>query len=550
LLTYATFALGVFGLFSRTAFLLLFAVTLAIGWQRLGGLIAVARALQQKWETGESLRSPLVSMCVVFIAAFAGMTAVVVVTPSITADALTFHLNLTRSYAASASLHTPAWIPYGWFPQAFEVLMTAPWLLGGQPAAQFVGVLFFPLALLVVAAIVRICGYSRAAAIVAVTIVVATPFIHWTGSVVKNDLMLAAWELAALYAVLRWRSTREFRWILLSAFFIALALQVKLVLLFGFVPIAVLWLIALWRQPRRVLAAAVLALVLIVFGSFSLLRTWLGTGNPFYPASASQAVERGTNASPGPWILRYMRIPWNVHFDGYRLFESSSPNPVGMATIVLLPCLFSSVGRKRSWAETACWVFVFAYLVYWVARAPALRYAVPAFAVLAGLLAARATTVFESAGAALRGILLAGFAWVLVFAWVTTVMIESYPAQLPYLARRIDASGFLRATLPPFGAMEFLVQNAAPHDTVLNLGAHAPVYGHDPARIRLINRLPERYVTSDLTDGLRDSDFQWVVLPNTGKGPELARVLSQLKRVRHVYGNAWFSVYRVEKAPK
>jgi hypothetical protein len=95
--------------------------------------------------------------------------------------------------------------------------------------------------------------------------------------------------------------------------------------------------------------------------------------------------------------------------------------------------------------------------------------------------------------------------------------------------------------------MKFVAGNAAREDWVVALGAYAPVYGHNPDRTLLIDRKPEDFENAHLIEGLSlHPESRWVVLPNGGKGPELARTLSQLRSVSHVYGDPWFSVYRVE----
>ena len=547
LLTYTLFALGMLGFFWRSTVAVVLFAALAIGRRHLPALAETCRGLHGRWAGDESARSPVVSLCVVVSAALAALTAVIAVTPSIAADALTFHLNLTRSYAASGFMQPPETLAYGWFPQAFEAMMTAAWVFGEQPAAQFVGVQFFALAALLVAAIVRACGYSRASAVAAAAIAAPVPFIHWSGSVVKNDLMLAAWLLAALYSVLRWRAAGDFRWILLSAFFFGLCLQVKHIAVFGLPPLLVLWAVAIWRQPMRRVAAADLAAVCLLFGSFSMARTYLVMGNPVYPASPSSSVEWLHSVTGLDRLGRFARIPWALHFDGQRHFETSSNNPMGVAAIVLLPALLPLTGRRSAWAERACVWFLAGYLLYWLSVVSVLRYAIAAFALLFGLLAARAAAAWDVGRWPVRVAIGGGFAYVLAFAWVTTVMIESYPAELPYLARRIDANEFLRASLPPFGAMEFLRRHAAHEDWVLNLGAYAPVYGHNPDRSVLINRPVTEFTAGDILNALRDRfEYRWVVLPNSGKGPELARLLSKTRKVRHMYGDAWFSVYRLE----
>jgi 4-amino-4-deoxy-L-arabinose transferase-like glycosyltransferase len=117
---------------------------------------------------------------------------------------------------------------------------------------------------------------------------ISVPAIHWTGSVPKNDLLMAAWQVASLYAVLRWHKERSRRWLLLSAAMLGLAFEVKHIALFGAVPIGLLWVYAMWKGPKRAQTAAAVLGTFLAFGSFSVIRTWLATGNPVYPESASR----------------------------------------------------------------------------------------------------------------------------------------------------------------------------------------------------------------------------------------------------------------------
>ena len=87
------------------------------------------------------------------------------------------------------------------------------------------------------------------------------PFLHWSGSVMKNDLALALFELLAVYAFILWHKQRDFRWIAAGAFFLAQALGVKYIALFGALPLMVLFGYAIWRQNARWKAAAIVAAI-------------------------------------------------------------------------------------------------------------------------------------------------------------------------------------------------------------------------------------------------------------------------------------------------
>jgi len=79
--------------------------------------------------------------------------------------------------------------------------MTAGLMLAGQPCAQMLPPVFFLLAALLLVRIVRACGGSPTGAVCGVVFAASVPFLHWTGSVAKNDLAMAFFELAALYCL-------------------------------------------------------------------------------------------------------------------------------------------------------------------------------------------------------------------------------------------------------------------------------------------------------------------------------------------------------------
>ncbi len=349
--------------------------------KRLPELRRAVSQLTTDWRTDPGLHHPLISIAAVFAAGLAALTAVIAVLPTTAFDAVAAHLPLARSYLASHSLHPPQALQYGWYPQGFEILAGFAWFFGGQTGAQVLAACVFALAVLLLLAIASRCGLSRTEAAIAAFLAASIPLVHWTGSVPKNDLLMSAWQLAALYSLLRWRDHHSLRWLVLSAAMLGLAFQVKHVALLGAVPIGLLWIYAIWNGPRRIRAAVSVFAVFLVFGSFSLLRTWRATGNPVYPESAVHGVQPGGRRTTAQRLARWVALPVSVQFDGGRHFESSSRSPLGAGLFVFLP--FALLFRRRNWQFKACGFFAVAYLLYWSLIIPTvLRYAIPALMVL------------------------------------------------------------------------------------------------------------------------------------------------------------------------
>src|SRR6202034_2029436 len=123
------------------------------------------RAMRTEWLNDRDMTAPYVSIAIFAAIVVALITAAILLTPAWNGDTIQFHLPLMRVFLSAHSLTVPAAIPYGYYPQGFEVLGTAAYALGGQAAAQFVNPAFFCLASLVLYRIARSCGVFRSWAV-------------------------------------------------------------------------------------------------------------------------------------------------------------------------------------------------------------------------------------------------------------------------------------------------------------------------------------------------------------------------------------------------
>ena len=532
--SFVLFALGVTHNFYSWVFALLFTLPLLLFWKGFRDLASELRAMYSGWLNDPDMTAPHVSIAVFAAIIFGLIAAATILTPAWNGDTVQFHLALIRVFFSSHALSVPRAIPYGYFPQGFEVLATAAYGIAGQTAAQFVNPIFFYCAILVLYRIARACGVSRSWAVAGVVLGISIPSMHWTGSVMKNDLSLAAYQLAALLCLFRWRDTRVFRWILLSGFFIALSFGIKHVAIFGAIPWSLACAIALWRQPKRFGRALLLATVVLILGFVWQARAYLATGNPFSPATDTTLRGQG-NRFQRRRSQRLMTTPYDVHFHSRGHFQSPTQNPMGIVLLLLAPLYFIRRAGDTDWrTEKVLWIFVILYYPLWALEGGVLRYAV-APALLLPLLGAARLALFP------KRLTTAAMGAALLFSFPIVVLIEMAPAQIPLFLKQIDAATFLRRTLPPYGAVEFLSQHASASDSIASLGNWAAAYSPNPANFHLAY-LNERQYPIELLRKLLHPDDRYLILPRHSNLVELESVAREGRSLTRVYQDNDFVV--------
>ena len=503
----ALIPIGLAGLYGQVAFLVLLLTPTLVFRRELVGLCGTILDLDKKWRATEELRSPLVGVAISFAPAFALAFLMASLAPSIAYDAISHHLPAARHYLLGGALEPLPMVEgafegrglfylghsvaYSYYPQSFEELLTLAMGLGGQPAAQLVSPLFFILAMMMAAATAGLWKCSRLGCVVGLFAGASLPFAHWAGAIVKNDYALAFFLLAALYCVLR-AGEGDRGWLILAAFFLGLSFGVKHVALFGAVPVALLMLNLVRRQQRPFRLALVLAGVFAVSGLFWHVRTYALTGSPIYPAdmgkvrTAHSAVD---GSRPSRWTA-HLLYPWIAHFDGHKVLESPTPNPLGFYFVFLCACWVLTRRKAYSKEELAIFVFLGLYYLYWVYIWGVLRYAIAPILLLSMLAADRVATVSRS-GPTARRATAAVFAYCLAFALLPTLILQVNGYQFPYFAGKLDRPGYLRATLGDYRSIESLNQIAGPGDRTLSINNCAVAYANDPAKFRCVRLVGE-----------------------------------------------------------
>lgn len=529
--TIVLFFLGLAGGFRSWLLAALLALPCVALRRHVAALAGKMRQLHRHWGDSTELESPLASLMVAVAGVLTVCAVIVALAPSIAFDPLKVHLPLAQHYVEQGDLVPIKSESYSYYPQGFESLLAVSYSFGGQPAAQIAPVLFFVLALLATFAIVRECGFTRLAAFVGVVLVSAVPFLHWTGANVKNDAAVACYHLAGLLAFLRWRTTGNFRFVILTVFLAAASSGVKLTAIFGIATFGVLCLYAVWKQPRRV---AVLAATFAAFGLLWQLRTWALTGNPVYPRRLTDSVEVSLMRSDIPEqqeVTSYLAWPWQVHFAGWKPFHSFTPTPLGVALVVFLPAWILLRRRPGSKRERICWIFVGIYILYWSQFWLVLRYAAAPIAIVFALLGARLTTLCMAPSKWSRAAALGATGFCLFFSLAVTFILEIHAPHFRLFTRQIDRADYLREVLPAYPPVEFLHQIVEPGDLVFGIGNCARAYAPDPGRFGCV--LEPFAVESQL----RRFPYRYVIMPVNAEARPLWR---------RVYQDAHFRVFETQ----
>lgn len=549
LLTIVLFVLGLCGWFYAPIFAALLAGATAAGWRQAIELPRDLARLWRGWAGSDELGAPLTGMVVVFALVLAGATALVMLSPTMTFDALVYHLPDSLLFHTGHALRPSMEIPQSFFPQGVEVWQTLALALGGQFAAQMIGPLFFVLFLVLLVAVARECGASKCAAVLGVGATAATPFLHWSGSVPKNDLAMAAYELASLYCLARWTKDRRYAWPAAATFFLGQAFGVKHVALFGAIPIGLILLWTVWQHPKRMRAALGLGLIFAASCLFWHLQTYLLTGSPLFPRSSHTLVEVGGRGPRGFWpaVLRYLRLPWRWHFRGSWVFESVTPNPMGVFLMLFAP--LALLVRRERWttAQKLCAFFVVCYLPYWALAAIALRYAIVPFSLVFLFLASRLEEFMHEASRLIRVSARLAALYSFLFAIPIVLVIEVNALEVSYVFGRVDLKTYLTAALPSYRSLE-AIRKLDPGAPVYGVSNCTRYYAPDPLHFQCTMCDTAQCELSALVAVLDQGRFRYLILPNLPDFQPWSEEVVKRYAAREVHRDDWFLVFRLGPA--
>lgn len=499
------------------------------------------------WKSGLGLDSSATGVCLLFLLLIVGCSVLLAMTPVTAFDVVLYHFPLARHYAQTHSIQPTPWIPESYFPQGAEVLMAIAFSLAGEPAARLIMPFLGCLLLWLLVRVARSCGLNRSAAVAGVAIAATFPFLQWTLSVPKNDSAFSLFQLAGVYSFLQWQKGRGVRWLILLSFLLGQTAGIKHVAIFGLVAMAPLCLYA-WVREKLSWRVAMPAIALfLVSGIFWHVQTWILSGDPFYPRSASQAIHTPSQEHGGQIAhaaLRYATLPWYLLFHGEKAFESSSRNPLGVFCFLFLP--LAAVGlRAVKWspARKTCACFAIVYLLYWSSVGSTLRYAIVPFAMLAVLIGAFLVRALETPDWIYRGTILALTSYCFLFSLLVVMSIEVNSLQISMLLKQITPEEYLLRVTPAVKPL-FRLAKLHPGASAFAVDSCARYYAPDPLRFMCTSCM-EGCQTKDLLLPIGSRLVEFVIAPADNSLAQLKETIVSNYGATKVDDDGKFQIFRL-----
>jgi hypothetical protein len=331
-----------------------------------------------------------------YIMAVLGIVLISALGPSFEFDDLVYHLTGPKNFILAHKFIPLPDVPLVFFPKNIEMLHTLGMLLHNDITAKLLVFLCGCMTM------VGVYGFSarfisRGTGLIAVAILASTPLFIWEMRTAHNDVGLATFLFAGIYAVAVWLRTREKVWFRLACVFLAFCLGAKYWAILALGIIIFLVFIASLLQSRKMLPAFSNALKLGFYSSLGLLPwgivNFCYTGNPLFPlfndvfrspfwTNAHTKMAIGEMFQGGIritftnlWDL--FRLPWEMMVDPRARFGGN----IGPWYVIFIPFLVFSSGIGLELG------FVIAtgllYYVGWAVSGPWVRFLIPALPCLA-----------------------------------------------------------------------------------------------------------------------------------------------------------------------
>jgi hypothetical protein len=537
LLNTALFAGGLAGFWYPWFYTLLVFAPLLFFWRNLLRLIRTLRAIFRRWAELTDLRHPAAGILIPFAAILAACVTVLMLAPTLSWDAMKMHLPLAQYYLQVHALEPKPGLDYSFFPQAAESIFALAWSLGGQSAAQFIAPMFFALSLLAAWILARNCGADAGEALTGVVLVASLPVLHWAESVPKNDAGLTFFMLAALVAALRWRARSDFKWVRAGVLFLACGFATKDLASFGALPLALVFLPAAWRQPRRLRAFASLAMIFAIVALGWYVRRFVLTGNPIFPLAPGIAMVPGWPPDPSftGTILRMLRLPWDLHVHGHDFSETVLIAPLGITFLFFWPVWMFT--RRPNRAESLCLWFALGAFLLWGVFSPLVRYALPSLTIFALLTGARLARFWRTSSVITRASLAAACLWVMIPAVCAIMIVEINAPQLRYVAGTVNRDEYLSRALITYPSLVWLRDHTSPTEQILSLENCSDVYAPPFPRYRSICAF-RPWTAAEVENQLSQMHFDFLGVPASDPAPRQAAA--------EVFRDANFAIYRLK----
>ncbi|MFZ1946688.1 MAG: glycosyltransferase family 39 protein [bacterium] len=391
LLGISAFGLAAAGLLKPAAAWILLGLLGALSYRQVGHVARWARALQRPrdMDAGEAA-----------LVAVAGLGTLVLLVnclaPLTSNDAMVYHLNIPKIYAAHSGLERLPYDVYANMPHYGETLYAFFYCLTGETGAKL---LYFAA---VIGAALAVYGaarmlVARKPALVSACLFLVQPLVLDHRTVANVDVLLAFFTLAAVALLVEAARTGATRGLAASVGLVAgFMLGIKYTAAAPCLALAALPLLAFTRRPaiRLVLVACLVAAAVLAPW---IVKNEIVVGNPLYPlfhgtfgganwdsAQETQLVAWQRAMGPGHGPADWLLLPFNLGLRGrpeaaYRFFDGT----ITPVWLMLLPLAL----LRRTRETAALGAMVLGTFIFWAVTSQQARFLMPCLALVAVLAA-------------------------------------------------------------------------------------------------------------------------------------------------------------------
>ena len=387
---YAVFLLGItdsLNPFSILSTVIALATLGLAGWLRNLPIAPSPPAARSSWDRPAA----------VLLGALLVLGFLLVLTPETGKDALIYHLAVPKLYLKAGGFHFIPGNIFAGYPLLGDMHYIIALFFQNDILAKAMHFTVLCWILLGIGLFARRLMKGNRFPALAMLIFASIPSVFSVSHMAYNDLFLAFFTLAAIYAFLRWSEQGTAGWLVLCSLFCGSAAACKytalLLLPLGFLGI-------LWSSrekafdTRRALSAiSLFAVIFFAAGSPFYLKNWIQLGNPFYPFFYGIFGSRGWDSDQarlydlllrdlgmGREFLDYLLLPWNLSLRA----KMDSPQFDGILGPVFLVTLPFLAGIRHWEIQVRIILFYFAAtFLFWIFSAQQIRYLIPLFPLLA-----------------------------------------------------------------------------------------------------------------------------------------------------------------------
>ncbi len=381
-LSITVFVIGALGMLYRWVFVVLIILCFVISYKEIIGIFSnliprlrmIGRIFPSRFE-----RFLIVIFVIVGIASLFETLA-----PETGNDALAYHLAHPKVFV---EMHKIAAIEYAresLWPYFTEMLFTLGLLLQGQALAKL---FHFGSAILLSLGIYAFGSkyFSRISGLLAATIFFATPAIFTQAGYSYIDIMVALYAFMSLYLFIAWRDSKRNMDLFLSGLFCGVCMSIKYLGIYVAICMTGIFLYS-WsvgRKKSMFKAFFIFSVTAALIASVWYLRSYVITGNPFYPFFHQYFKNGWENpmriaCGTAKNLKNLMLLPWNVTM--YPLMFGGES--ISVIYFMFLPFIFLWRGLKDIKVKTML-IFAMIFTLLWFATFQATRYLFAVLPILA-----------------------------------------------------------------------------------------------------------------------------------------------------------------------